>query len=178
MPSACLPMVYSCNGPGFILSVTSWYVSESCSQAPHSHLFFRLAKSSSLSLSSEGEVLQLSHSHFECLSWIVGPQMHSSKWGLTSGEEREIITSVNLLALILLVQSVMLPASFAAQARCWHQLSLLSAQSPRASSAQLLPSQLVPSLSISVAFSFPDAELHIFAYWISQVSWSPFIQPA
>lgn len=121
-------MVYSCNGPGFILSITSLYVSESCSQAPHSHLFFRLAKSSSLSLSSEGEVLQLSHSHFECLSWIVEPQMSSSKWGLTSGEEREIITSFNLLALILPVQPVMLPASLlpghaaaASSACCLHR---------------------------------------------------------
>ena len=61
-------------------------------------------------------------------------------------QEMERITSLELLAALLLIQLKMLLASFAARAHCWLMFNLLSTRNSRSFSAELLPRQSASSL--------------------------------
>ena len=61
-------------------------------------------------------------------------------------EYREKITSLDLLAMLCLMQPRRLLVFLAAKVHCWLMVNLVSIRSPRSFSAKLLSSKLVSSL--------------------------------
>ena len=62
----------------------------------------------------------------------------------TNAEQRGRITSIDLLAMLLLMQPRMLLAAFATRVHCNPMVSLFATRTPRSFSAQLLSSLAVP----------------------------------
>ncbi|KAK4810782.1 hypothetical protein QYF61_008754, partial [Mycteria americana] len=73
-------------------------------------------------------------------NWI-----QSSRCSLTSAEERGRITSLDLLAILCLMQP-RIPLALAARAHCWLMFNLVSTRTPRSFSARLLSSWVAPSI--------------------------------
>ena len=64
----------------------------------------------------------------------------------TNAEQRGRITSIGLLAMLLLMQPRMLLAASAARAHCWLVFNLVSNRTSKAFSTELLLGRLVPSV--------------------------------
>lgn len=121
---------------------------------PLRFLFFRLISHSSLSLSSHirfSKPLDI----FMALSWTHSSMSVSLVVGspalgialhicLARGEQREGITSLDLLVTFCLIQPRRHLTSFAARVHCWFMFSLVSTRTPQVFSAKLLFSSKLP----------------------------------
>ena len=74
---------------------------------------------------------------------------------LTGAEQRGRITSLELLAVLLLMQPRRLVAFLATRARCWLVVDLLPTRIPRTFSGKLLSSQLATSVCWCVGLFLP-----------------------
>lgn len=88
------------------------------------------------------------------------------------------IPSLDLLAVLLFKQPRMLLALSAAGAGRWPTLSLLSAQTSGAFSAELSPTSQSPALTIARGYSLPVRDLVNCPCWISWGSCLSFLRPA
>lgn len=79
------------------------------------------------------------------------PQNYSSA---VVAECRGKVTSLNLLAVLSIIQSRITLAFLAAMAPCYLLFSLSSAETPTPLSAELLPSQAVPTPSLRQGYFF------------------------
>jgi len=96
-----------------------------------------------------------------CPSCVGGPKQYS-RWGLMRAEQRGRITSLCLLVALLLVQSRIQLAFWAASTRCWLKLSLSSTDSPKSFSSRLLSSHSLPSLYLCLGLLWPRCRtLHL-----------------
>ena len=80
------------------------------------------------------------------LCWGILSWMQDSRWGLTRAEQRARITSLNLLATLLLMQPRIQLAFWAMGTHCSLRSSFSSTSTPKSFSAGLLSSPSCPSL--------------------------------
>lgn len=151
MPTVSSPPAMHCSEePGFVPSITSSHILEGCHEAPQSHLFSRLNKSSSLSHFLQRKCSSPQASWWpllnplclvDALPCIEGPILFAiSRHDVMSAEQRRMITSLSLLTMTLL-HSPECSWPLSAKTHCWLLFILLCTRSPRAFSAKLLPSQ-------------------------------------
>lgn len=104
--------------------------------------------------------------------WGAQNQTQYSRYGFISAEQKGRITSLNLLATLLLIQPMLPRPFFSAKAHCWLMFDF-SLVPPKSLSAELLPRKFVllqgaiPSQEQALALTFVD--LH-------EVPVSPFLQ--
>lgn len=93
---------------------------------------------------------------FQCLFWAGRKQSYQARCGLASATCQGIITSLGLLAVLLLMQPRIQFAAFSSRRGCWPMFSLQSACTSRALSTEQLPSQPVPSLDCYLGLFYPS----------------------
>ncbi|XP_055576153.1 uncharacterized protein LOC129736772 [Falco cherrug] len=126
---------------------------------------------------SEGSSVPSSCSSLSLLDWGAQRWTQHSSCSLPSAEQRGRITSLDLLAMLLLMHPRVLLAALATRAHCWLVGNLLSTSTPTSFSAELPPSRPAPARTGAWGCSSPGADPTLAFAGLHQVPLCPALQP-